>query len=150
MSVNPTVQLLQDLLRNARTGQEAVEELLPMVEDRDMRSELARERGLYQAARREAEQALDAAGGEPEPTGLLARAGMWLGLQANTFTDRSSAHIAEIVIQGATMGSIEMTKSKNTYAEAEPGALGLASRFIVQQSEIVERQKAFLRDVVHA
>ena len=144
--MNETVQLLQDVVRNARTGQSAVEQLMKKTDDSRMRDELVKEREAYAVTRREGEQALLDAGGRAEPVGAMTRAGMWVGLEAETLADRSDAHIAEIVIQGATMGVIEMTKSLNTYDAADPYARGLASRFVVQQNEAIDRQKGFLEN----
>ena len=144
--MDQTVQLLQDVVRNARTGQDAVEQLMKKAEHGDMREELNREREAYQMTRQEGERALKDAGGSAEPAGPMAKAGMWMGLEMETLNDRSDGHIAEIVIQGATMGVIEMTKSLNTYDAAGPHARGLASKFVVQQNEVIERQKGFLED----
>ena len=144
--MNETIQLLQDVVRNARTGLDAVETLMKKSGGADMRDELAKEREQYLAAARDGEQALSDAGGQTEPTGALAKAGMRLGLEGETLLDRSDAHIAEIMIQGATMGVIEMTKSLNTYGGADPRARGLASQFVVQQNEVIDRQKAFLEN----
>ena len=143
-----SIQLLQDVVRNARSGQAGAELLLQKVEDPGMRGELTVERERYQAAAREAERALTASGGEPEPLGPMARAGMWLGTQMNTLTDTSNAHIAEMVIQGATMGVIEMTKARNSCPDADSHAAGIASRFIVMQNDIIDRQKAYLKEPV--
>ena len=143
--MNDTVQLLQDVVRNARTGRDAVEQLMGKTEGA-MKEELRKERETYVHAQRAGEQALLDAGGRAEPTGPMARAGMWMGLQMETLADRSDAHIAEIVIQGATMGVIEMTKALNTYDAADERARSLASRFVVQQNETIDRQKAFLQN----
>ena len=142
--MNETVQLLQDVVRNARTGQDAVEHLMQKTEAGAMRDELIREKADYAVTRRESEQALVNAGGRAEPVGPLAKAGMWAGLEMETLADRSNAHIAEIVIQGATMGVIEMTKALNQYDGADAGARDLASRFVEQQNETIDRQKGFL------
>ena len=142
--MNETVQLLQDVVRNARTGQDAVEHLMEKVAEDRMRDELIREKEDYAVTRRQSEQALANAGGRAEPVGPLAKAGMWAGLEMETLADRSTAHIAEIVIQGATMGVIEMTKALNSYDGADASARDLASRFVVQQNETIDRQKAFL------
>ena len=144
--MNETVQLLQDVVRNARTGQDAVEQLMKKTADKDMRNELIREKEDYSVTRQESERALADAGGQAEPVGPLAKAGMWMGLEMETATDRSDAHIAEIVIQGATMGVIEMTKALNTYDDADDRARSLASRFVVQQNETIDRQKQFLQN----
>ena len=142
--VNETIQLLQDVVRNARTGQDAVEHLMQKAEAGRMRDELIREKEDYAVTRRESERALVNAGGRAEPVGALGKAGMWAGLEMQTMADRSNAHIAELVIQGATMGVIEMTKALNQYGGADAGARDLASRFVVQQNETIDRQKGFL------
>ena len=142
--MNETIQLLQDVVRNARTGQDAVEHLMQKTEAGRMRDELIREKEDYAVTRRESERALMNAGGRAEPVGPLEKAGMWAGLEMQTMADRSNAHIAELVIQGATMGVIEMTKALNQYDGADAGARDLASRFVVQQNETIDRQKGFL------
>ncbi len=144
--MNQTIQLLQDVVRNARTGRDAVEQLMGKARGGDMRRELSQEKAEYLQTQKEGERALIDAGGRAEPTGPMARAGMWVGLEMETLADRSDAHIAEIVIQGATMGVIEMTKALNTYDGADPDARGLASRFVVRQNEAIDRQKAFLQN----
>ena len=144
--MDETVQLLQDVVRNARTGQDAVEQLMKKTEGSGMWDELSREKEAYADVRREGEQALREAGGSAEPVGALSKAGMWMGLEMETLADRSDSHIAEIVIQGATMGVIEMTRSLNIYDRADPDARGLASRFVVHQNEAIDRQKGFLEN----
>lgn len=146
--MNETIRLLRDVARNARTGEAAIDQLMEKAESAEMRGELDRERDQYRAAARDAESALAAAGSQAEPVGLAQRAGMWAGTQLNTLTDRSNAHIAEMVIQGATMGIIEMTKARNTCPDADDAAAGLASRFIVEQNDIIDRQKGYLREKV--
>lgn len=148
--MNQTIQLLQDIVRNARTGESGIEQLMEKTEDKEMRNELNREKTDYQRIAEKAEQALTAAGGKIEPLGMMAKAGMWMGTQMNTIMDKSNAHIAEMVIQGANMGVIELTKSRNTYSDAAPNALDIAADFITQQQDIIERQKNFLVDKVHA
>ena len=148
--MNETIQLLQDVVRNARTGGDAVNQLMQRAEGDSMRRELNDARTQYETIHREAERALAANHGQPEPVNPLNRAGMWMGLNMNTLMDRSDDHIAEMVIQGATMGVIEMTKSTNTYADADPAARAIASRFIVAQQGIIDKQKAYLSNRVHA
>ena len=146
--MNDTVQLLKDVVRSARTGETSVQHLLDKAEGESMRGELERERQSYRETARQAEQALTRLGEQPEPVGMMAKAGMWIGTEMNTLTDRSDAHIAEMVIQGATMGIIELTRTRGACPDADPSAAGLASRFIVDQNDIIERQKARLAQPV--
>lgn len=148
--MNQTIQLLQDIVRNARTGESGVSQLMEKTDDQRMRKELNREKTDYQNMAERAEQALTAMGGEIEPLGKMAQMGMWIGTQLNTMTNKTNAHIAEIIIQGANMGIIELTKSRSAYAEADKKAQDIAAEFITRQQAIIERQKVFLAEQVHA
>ena len=71
--MNETIQLLQDVSRNARSGEEAVNDLMGRVESQEMRGELDRERRQYQQHAREAESALAAAGESRFCAGIAVR-----------------------------------------------------------------------------
>lgn len=142
--MDETVKLLRDVVKSARTGEEAVEKLMEKAENAGMVAELNKERTEYAEAREAGERALERAGSGADAPGAMSRLGMWAGLEMETFADRSAGHIAEIVIQGATMGVIEVTKALNTYDGASPEARDLASRLVVSQNEAIRRQKGFL------
>ncbi len=132
------------MAENARTGYDAANQLLARAEDDEMRSELACERDYYRDTVRDAEEQLREFGEKPDAKGPLARAGMWAGIRMNTLTDRSRSHLADIVIQGATMGVIDTTKARNEFPDADAVAQDAASRFITRQQEAIERMKDFL------
>ena len=56
--MNETIQLLQDVVRNARTGRDAVEQLLNKVEGSEMREELNKEKAEYLQTQKAGEKAL--------------------------------------------------------------------------------------------
>lgn len=143
--MDQTNRLLQCVVENARTGMNAVDQLLQKVEDAGIRDELMREREQYQAIAHTAEQTIYTMGGKPETVGVMQRVCMWMGMELNTLKDRTPAHIADMVIQGATMGVVDMTKARNELSEADAQAQGIAGEFIVQQQDNIERMKAFLR-----
>lgn len=143
--MNQTHQLLQAIVENARTGADACDQLLTRTDDIEVRRELMLERQQYQEAARDAETRLYNQGIEPKPQGAMARAGMWMGMQLNTLTDRSPSHIADMVIQGATMGVVDLTKARNSYPDADADAQGIAAALITCQQEAIERLKTFLR-----
>lgn len=142
--MNQTQKLLQSIVENSRMGEYACDQLLNRTEDIELRRELMLEKQQYAAAARDAETHLWNQGIKPEPKGPMARMGMWIGMQMNTAMDQSASHIADIVIQGATMGIVEITKMRNTYPEADEEAQGIASELITKQQETIERLKKFL------
>ena len=144
--MNQTIQLLQDLLRNARTGENAVDQLREHAGEDELRRALKEESDRYGAFAEEARTRLAAAGGSPEPVGVAARAGMWMGIEMKTLMDASDSHLAELVIQGATMGITEMTKALNSMPDASPDARDLARRFVDWQRQEIDGMKPRLRN----
>ena len=142
--MNQTRKLLQSIVENARTGADACDQMLACAKDVDLRSELMNERDIYQNFTRDAESALFDSGAQPHATNPMSRAGMWIGIKTNTLADDSAAHLAEILIQGATMGIVEMTKARNACPDAGADAHGVAAWLIERQQQAIDRMKNFL------
>lgn len=139
-----TQRLLQAVAESGRTGADACEQLIRRTNDAEMRRELTLEKQQYSEGAQDAETRLYNMGVRPEARGPAARAGMWAGMQINTMIDKTPSHIADIAIQGATMGVVELTKARNTFSEASADAQGAASWLITRQQEAIDRLKAFL------
>ncbi len=143
--MNQDLNLLQKIVENARSGADACSQLVDRCEDEGMQRELRAQRDDYESAARDAEKLLEKNGIQPRPKGMMARAGMWFGMQINTMMDRSASHIADISIQGATMGIVEMTKARNSNPDAGADAQGIAAWMIERQQQAVDRMKTFLQ-----
>ena len=146
--MNQTEKLLQTIVENGRMGEDACDQLLTRTQDSELRKELMIEKQHYAAAARDAEMQLCNMGIKPTPKGPMARMGLWMGMQINTAVDQTSSHIADIVIQGLTMGVIELTKARNSYTDAGAEAQGIASDLITKQQESIDRLKSFLNEKV--
>lgn len=144
--MNPTQKLLQAIVENGRMGMDACDQLMNRTLDVQMRGELALQRQFYADALRDAETQLVKEGVTPQPKGAMARMGLWMGMQINTIADRSASHIADIVIQGSTMGVVELTKARNSNPDANAEAQGIASFLITKQQEAIDRLKRFLSE----
>lgn len=143
--MDQTQKLLQSIVENARMGADACDQLLEKTDDMALRQELMNERQQYENASREAEARLMQMGAKPHPKGPMARAGMWMGMEMNTMMDKSASHIADMLIQGSTMGVVEMTKARNSLPDADAQAQGIASALITSQQEAIDRLKSFLK-----
>lgn len=139
-----TKMLLQSVVDNARTGMNAVEQLMHYTDDAEMHRELTMEKEQYQAFLRDGEQMLFELGVKPDDEKLTEKVGMWMGLRMNTLTNANKDHLAELIIQGATMGVITMTRDRNDYAEASAEAQGIAANFIAAQQDTINRLKTML------
>ena len=77
---------------------------------------------------------------------MLAKIGTKMSVAMNTMIDSTTSHIAEMMIQGGTMGITDATKLLREYenTSCSEEALELARRIIQYEEETVERLKEFL------
>ncbi len=108
-----------------------------------MRSELLFQKEQYLSTDQRAAQMLTQMGRRPEKAGPMEKAGMWMGIRMDTAWTRPPSHIADMMIQGATMGVIDATKARNQYPDASAEAHGLASEYITHSQDAIERMKQF-------
>jgi len=143
---NQTQKLLQSIVENARTGLDACDQMMDKTKDAALRDELMSQRTVYQNFAQDAERALNAVGAQPHAKSMMSRAGMWMGIEMNTLMDDSPAHIAELLIQGTTMGVIGMTRDQGNLPDASAEAQGMATAFIQSQQDAIEKLKKLLQN----
>ena len=143
---NQTQKLLQSIVENARTGLDACDQMMAKTKDAALRDELMSQRTVYQNFAQDAERALNAVGAQPHAKSMMSRAGMWMGIQMNTMMDASTSHLAELLIQGTTMGVIGMTRDQGNLPDASAEAQGMATAFIQSQQDAIEKLKKLLQN----
>jgi len=137
-------EFLAEITRSARMGKEATAVLMDKVEDETLRREISQRKAEYTDLEHRADDLLANSGADPEPLPAMSKAGLWMGMQMETLTDRSDSHIAELMIRGSGMGVIEITKDKKRFSEAKKETMDLADSFIAMEEGGIERMKRFL------
>ena len=132
-----------DIYRNAKMGAEAILNLLPSVKDSELESELTLQLSRYEEFAREAKEILERDGEKPLEESAFSRLMAKMGIKMNTIIDKTSSHIAQMIMEGAIMGITDIQKRLNDdadYGDAEP----VARRLIKFEEDTVERMKAYL------
>lgn len=111
MDVNET--LLQELYKNTTMGGDSIINLMDKVENKEMRQEMTNELSRYREYTNKVTKLLNDRGLKPEEPGMMAKAGSKIGMAFNTMLDTTTSHIAEMMINGATMGVINIEKQLN-------------------------------------
>lgn len=109
-------EVLAEIYRNAQYAQISITDLLPEVEDEDIKEELLREHEEYekicsQAAHLATRYDLDLK--EPSP---IKKAMMWSAIKVNAATDNSKQNIAQMMIKGTVNG---ITSLKTSLSDGE-------------------------------
>ena len=153
-------QLLQEVYRGAKMGDISIRLLLPKVDNARFRSDLQTQFRQYQATASNAENQMKAMGRCPKEVTNGKYALLWLSLQGNTLCNRETSHLAEMMIQGSSMGIVSLTKALNSFApptqadtqqdaapptQPEQQALDLARATIQAEEDNITRLKVYLQ-----
>lgn len=68
----------------------------------------------------------------------------YLMINFKTMINQTPSHIAEMIIQGSTMGIVDITKKLKAYQAADKDIASLGNRLLVLEQQNVEEMKKFL------
>lgn len=137
-------QLLQYVHKTAEMGIEGLRDVEDRVESGPLRQAIRQQMAEYREISKESGELLRARGEQPEDPGVMARISSEVMSAAKTFPEASPSKIAEMVIQGNTMGITKGTKHLNDYAGDDRRVKALAQRLISTEQDNVEQMKQFL------
>lgn len=138
--------LLDDLYKNLKMGSSSTTDILGRVKNAELRTEMTNIiDGLEGLASRTSKLMFEA-GLTPKEENIMARAGAKLGMVMNTATDTTSEHLAEMMIQGLTMGVTELYRDIGEAEEVgiSGEALSLAKEALSFEEKSIEKLKAYL------
>ena len=104
------IELLQYVHETAEMGIEGLNSLDGQVRDDSLRRVLSQQGAEYRQIADQAERLLRSLGEEPRDPGLLAKVSAEVMSTFKTLADPSASNIAEMVIQGNTMGATKSTR----------------------------------------
>ena len=134
---------LQELYKNTTMGADSIVNLIDCAEDAHMRSEMTAELSRYREFSARAAGLLGERGLKPEEPGMMAKAGAKVGMAFNTMLDTTTSHIAEMMINGATMGIINIEKQLNS-ADPAPETRKLAEEILDFEKSTADNLARFL------
>lgn len=138
------IELLQSVHETAEMGIVGLRNVEGQAQDGRLRQEIARQTAEYRNIADEARRMLAEKGRDPKDPGLMARLSSEVMSTVKTLADPSASNIAEMVIQGNTMGITKGTRRLSGYAGDDPAARALAEKLLHTEEANVEQMKGFL------
>ena len=80
----------------------------------------------------------------PSKEKMMDQTMLWGSSQMNTLLDSSEQHIAEMMINGTTMGIIDMTKKLNELEKPKANEKKIAEEFIESSQAYIDMWKTYL------
>lgn len=114
-------EYLNAVYQNIRTAIQSIEDILPKVQDNELKKELASQEDRYIVLEKECELIAKAEKIEGiKDNNLLEKLKLWGSINMSTMTDKTNRHIAELMLMGTFMGILTCEKDKADHQGVSP------------------------------
>ena len=130
--IKKSEEVLAEVHRNCQLALESITDILPEVDDTDVKEELLKQHEEYEKISSKATLLARDKNVELKNPGPIKKAMMWTSIKVSTMKDDSRAHIAEMMVQGTVMGITALKTSLSQMSEgyADPEIKGLAEELL--------------------
>lgn len=144
MDHNINLTILNEVHKGAKMGMDSISYISEKLQDDKLKDNLSYQFNEYGKIVDRVNEQFQKYGEIPDEEDVKDKIMSWTGVQMNTLTDKTSSHIAEIMLQGTTMGIIEGRKLINHNPKAQPEVKKILDDFVVLQENNAEKLKEFL------
>lgn len=146
MEKNQDMNVLDEVNKGATMGMDAIDYLVPKVQDNEFKKVLDVEYNKYKDISRRANHLYENYTIEKEPheTNIMNKMMTWYGIQMRTMNDNSNSKISELLMQGTNMGIIEGRRLLNQNPNMNAKIKTLLNDFVKMQENSVEILKIYL------
>ncbi len=139
------LKILKEIHKATKMGMDSISFVAEKLDDNKLKDNLSFQYTQYGQVMDRVNKLYENYGEIPEDKNVMNTIMGWTGVQMNTMADKSTSHIAEIMIEGTTMGIIEGRKLMNNDADqASKDVKDLLNNFVTFQENNVEQLKKFL------
>ncbi len=123
--MNDDVKLLNFIYQNSQMGVETIDQLEKIVEDKDFKRYLKEKYEGYCKIHKDAKEKLNSHGYGEKGISSFEKLRTYLMINMQTLTDKSTTHIAEMMMIGSTMGIVSAIRNLNDYSNADNNIIKL-------------------------
>lgn len=138
-------EVLAEIYRNAQLALVSISDILPEVEDAEIKEEILRQHEEYERICSEAASLAHKLGVEVKEPNPMKKAMMWSAIKMNAAHDNSAQNIAQMMVKGTVQG-ITSLKTSQTDAQSDMNeeVKKLLKDLISCEEQFEEKWKAFL------
>ena len=144
MEKNTNLYVLNEVHKGAKMGMDSISTVSEKVSEPNFKDNLSFQYTQYGDILDSVNEIYKKYGEIPKDDNPMTEVMAWTGIQMNTIKDKSNSHIADMLIQGTTMGIIEGRKLLNNNPNADAEIIQILNNFVKMQENSVEKLKTFL------
>ena len=138
------VKAITDVYKNAHIALQSISDLLPAVEEEDIKNELKDEYEGYEKLIGEISSFMAQNYVEPKDVNPFKKAMLWSSIKMKTMFNNSRNQVAEMMINGTVMGINELTAMKNEGVNLDEGVKSYLDKLLELEENYEQRLKKYL------
>lgn len=145
--MDENIELLEYIYKTAEMGTFTLTKLINELKDKENKIKRTVEDELkgYEKYVKESKNLIDKGKYDLKENSFMAKMGASMGIKKETKNDNSDASIAHMLVEGITMGVVDISTKIDNYEEvADKKVISLAKDFLKFQEDEIERLKEFL------
>ena len=140
-----TEEALAEIYRNAQLAIQSIVDITPLVEDEQVKTELASQHEEYEHICARAAVLAKNKGIELKEPNFMKKAVMWGSIKMSALTDNSRPHIADMMLQGTVMGITALRKTKSELSiEGDDEIIVLLNDMLAMEEKFEKVWKEYL------
>lgn len=138
------IALLNQIHQNADMGRDSVRHIINLSSDSQFLHALNSQLDEYEQAYDESGEMLRSQGAQAEDANPAVKAMSRAASTMKSLVNPTTSRLAEMVIEGNTMGITELRKQLNAYRGSNPAVVSLAERHLKAEEKNIEDMKKYL------
>lgn len=144
---NKDFKLLTSIYQNCQTAILSIQDIEPQVEDENLRAELREEKERYSDFLFLCKEIAERENKELPDNSMFEKARLWTSIKMTTIFDNSTRHLAEMLLLGTVMGTLQCYKDMCDYNKADKELLELCGKLLLIEEKHFNFLKLFLKDL---
>lgn len=145
--MNENSELIEFIYQNSKMGVQTITDLLNVIKNKNNKIKGVLEENLkgYEEFVKKSEKLLKKYKVEKKDNGMMTKMGAYMGIKMEMMKDNSDSRVADMLIKGSTMGTVDIGKRIDDYKkEADKEILSLAKDLLEYEEENIEKYKEYL------
>ncbi len=145
--MNENEEILEYIYQTSNMGMQSTKDLINTLKGKDnkIKKILPEIEKNYAKYAKETEKLLNKQDLKAKPIGMMAKAMSKMSINKEMMNDNSDSNIADMLIQGLTMGNLELTKHIDNYEKtADKKVMDIAKSLRKFGEEYIEKLKVYL------
>lgn len=145
--MDENIELLEYIYKNSEMGMYTITELLKNLNNKDNKIKMVAEKELkeFEEFYKDSKKLLNKSNALFKKTGTMSKMSVSMGIKMENMKDNSDSSIAKMLIQGITMGTVEIEAKIENYKNiVDKSNLNLAKDYLKTLQNQIEELKKYL------